>query len=236
MSNAPMVTVTGVVSRRMEREFELPAELAAFRSVALYPRTQGFVDWIGVDRASKVRQGEELMRLVAPELAAQVAEADAKSQMAHAQRIEAEAKQAGEQATYRRLQAAGRTPGVVAANDVENAQHTAEAARARAEAWNESEKAARDAARAVCATESYLRILAPFDGTIVERNVHEGSLSGPAAATPVLRIEETARLRPPSRESSDGPPVRWMSRRARCRSSWTSITPTAGLPPECTRW
>ncbi|MBI3891019.1 MAG: efflux RND transporter periplasmic adaptor subunit [Candidatus Wallbacteria bacterium] len=197
-SKAATVTLTAVASRRLVRELELPAELAAFRSIALYPKAQGFVEWIGVDRASRVRQGEELVRLVAPELAAHVAEADAKIQMARAQRIEAEAKYAADQATYRRLRAAAKTPGVVAGNDVELAQHAAEAGQARAAAWSESEKAARDTAQAVRATESYLKVTAPFDGIITERNVNEGSLAGPggpAAAMPMLRLDETSRLR-----------------------------------------
>ena len=55
-SVAPTVQVTPVVSWTLVRDLELPGELAAFRSVALYPKVQGFVEWIGVDRGSKVRK------------------------------------------------------------------------------------------------------------------------------------------------------------------------------------
>lgn len=197
-SVAPTVHVTPVVSKTLVRDLDLPGELAAFRTVALYPKVQGFVEWIGVDRGSRVRKGEELVRLQAPELAAQASEAEAKVQMVRAQGLETEAKYAADQATYRRLKAASKTPGVVSGNEVEIAQHTAEASLARSQAWRASEKAARDAADAVRNTEGYLKVAAPFDGVVSERNVHEGSLVGPTgtgAAQPMVRVQDVARLR-----------------------------------------
>lgn len=53
--------------------------------------------------------------------------------------------------------------------------------------------------RSVQMAENYLRIVAPFDGVITERNAHKGPLAGPAGAAatsqPVLRIQQVARLR-----------------------------------------
>jgi RND family efflux transporter MFP subunit len=47
--------------------------------------------------------------------------------------------------------------------------------------------------------EGYLRVTAPFEGVVTERNVHPGTLvgpnSGPAAATPMLRLVYSDRLR-----------------------------------------
>lgn len=46
--------------------------------------------------------------------------------------------------------------------------------------------------------EAYLKIAAPFDGVVTERNAHPGSLVGPSgasAAAPMLRIEQVSRLR-----------------------------------------
>jgi membrane fusion protein (multidrug efflux system) len=47
--------------------------------------------------------------------------------------------------------------------------------------------------------EQYLRITAPFDGVVTDRNVHDGALVGPnaggAAGTPMLRIVSRDRLR-----------------------------------------
>jgi RND family efflux transporter MFP subunit len=42
--------------------------------------------------------------------------------------------------------------------------------------------------------EMYLRIEAPFDGVVTERNAHEGSLVGPGTAA-LLRVQQVSRLR-----------------------------------------
>src|SRR5205823_2655275 len=56
----------------------------------------------------------------------------------------------------------------------------------------------RAAANSVRDIESYLRITAPFDGVITERNVDKGSLAGPStgpSSTPMLRLQQISRLR-----------------------------------------
>lgn len=165
----PTVVVTSVVSQLLAKPMRLSGELLPRREVALYARVQGFVEKIDVDRGSLVKQGQFLVQLTAPELGVQ--------------RREAEARLASDQATYARLKQAAATPGVVSGNDVEVAEKTVEADRARVQLWQQNE--------------SYLRIAAPFDGVIVERNVHEGSLVSPSGAgpAPMLRIQEVSRLR-----------------------------------------
>lgn len=225
-ASVPTVQVTRVVSQQLDRQTPLPGDLQAYQDVALYPKVQGFVEWIGVDRGSVVRRGQPLVRMSAPELGAQRGEAEARArgvqsqrleaeskvQSMRAQRLEAEAKLAADEATYKRLKAASATPGVVAGNDVEVAEKTVEADRARVRSWEqnekaaeaqvrafqESEKAAQEAARSVQDVEGYLRITAPFDGIITERNVHRGSFVGPAsgpASLPMLRIQQMSPLR-----------------------------------------
>jgi membrane fusion protein (multidrug efflux system) len=72
------VEVVPVVSQRLETTTRLPAEIYAYESVALYPRVNGFVEDVLVDRGSAVRKGQLLARLSAPELTAQRAEAESK--------------------------------------------------------------------------------------------------------------------------------------------------------------
>jgi len=163
----PAVAVAPVVSRTLSKPMRLPGELVARRDVALHARVQGFVEKIEVDRGSSVKQGQLLVQLTAPELAVQ--------------RREAEAKLASDLATYKRLKEASATPGVVSGNDVEVAEKVVEVDRARVQLWQQNE--------------SYLRITAPFDGVITERNVHEGSLVSPSGSGSMLRIQEVARLR-----------------------------------------
>jgi membrane fusion protein, multidrug efflux system len=222
----PTVTVTSVLSQELNRQLRLPGELHAYQDVTLYPKVQGFIEWIGVDRGSAVRAGQLLARLSAPEIGSQRSEAEARIGGAQAQKLEAEARASGVRAqrveaearlaastsTYNRLKAASATPGVVSGNELENAQRQAEADQARVQAYRDNERAAlaqaravaegeaaaRAAARSAQTAESYLRIVAPFDGVVTERNAHKGSLAGPAGAAasqPVLRLQQISRLR-----------------------------------------
>src|SRR5215470_17008423 len=191
---APTVEVTKVVSKKLSITTRLPGELQAYEAVAVFPKVTAYVDSISVDRGTRVKSGQLMARLVAPEVAAQRAEAQSKLQAAEAQRAEAEAKLASDESTYERLKSAAATPGVVAGNDLEVAKRAAEADRARVQASRESAEAAKSALRSVAELEGYLQVRAPFDGVVTERNVHPGSLVGPAnstsgTATPMLRVE-----------------------------------------------
>jgi len=196
---APTVEVAKVVSRKLAITVRLPGELQPYEVVAVYPKVTAFVDSISVDRGSRVKTGQLMARLVAPEIAAQRAEAQSKLQGAEAQRGEAEARLASDESTYQRLKAASATPGVVAGNDLEVAQKAVEADRARLESVREGAQAARSALKSVTEIEGYLQVRAPFDGVVTERNVHPGALVGPASGSgvgvPIVRVEKTSRLR-----------------------------------------
>ncbi len=166
---APVVVVAKVAAQKLAKTIHLAGELSAYRNVGLYAKLQGFIEQITVDRGSAVEQGQLLVKLTAPEIAAQCREQQAKL--------------AADEVTYKRVKEAAHTPGVVSGNDLQIAEKTVEADRARL---------------AACAqNEAYLRIEAPFAGVITERNVHEGSMVGPnpVNAPPMLRIQEIARLR-----------------------------------------
>lgn len=222
----PTVITTYVVSQTVNKELRLPGELHAYQNVAIYPKVQGFVESVNVDRGSVVKRGQLLIRMSAPELVSRTSEAEAKVRAAEEQRVEMEARVASvreqraeavaklavDEGTYKRLKAAAATPGVVAENDVDIARGAVEADKARirlieqnekaaqsvAQSQKENEKATRDAANSVRDIESYLRITAPFDGVVTERNVDRGSLVGPSsgpASTPMLRLQQITRLR-----------------------------------------
>src|SRR5437867_7523840 len=124
------VDVVRVASKAVERQVKLPGEFQPYLAVSIYAKVTGFVKQVQVDRGSVVKQGQLLATLEAPEMQAQVVEAQSKAQALALQRAEAEAKLAAAQSTYDRLKAASATPGVVAENDVIVAQKTAEAAQA----------------------------------------------------------------------------------------------------------
>lgn len=190
------VDVVHVASKPVERQVRLPGEFQPYLAVPIYAKVSGFVRRTNVDRGSIVKQGQTLATLEAPEMQAQIVEAESKAQALELQRAEAEAKLAAAQGTYARLKAASATPGVVAENDVLVAQKTAEAAQALVQSYQNSIKAAQAQVQAVRDLGQYLQIKAPFDGIITERNVHPGALVGPgAAATPLFRLHQESRLR-----------------------------------------
>ncbi len=195
----PTVEVVRVISQKLQTEVRLPAEIQPYEQVDVLAKVAGFVKWISVDRGSKVRKGEIIARLEAPELIAQRAEADSKYQGAQSQLASAKAKLAADRGTSQRLAAAAKTPGVVAPNDLLVAEKSTESDEANVAALEKSAQAALDALRAVSQLEAYLDITAPFDGQVTTRYVHPGALVGPAggpgAGAPIVRIETVNRHR-----------------------------------------
>ncbi len=188
------VPVVAVVSRAVERTLPLPGDLLAFQDVAIHARVQGFLQAIPVDRGSVVRRGALLARIDAPELKAQLREADAKVQTAEAQLLEARASLTSDRSTFDRLKRASATPGVVAGNDVDVAQQKVEAASARVDAATKNVEAVRQAALSMRDVEAYLQVTAPFDGVVTERAAHVGSLVSPTSG-PIVRMQQVSTLR-----------------------------------------
>ncbi|UWZ84579.1 efflux RND transporter periplasmic adaptor subunit [Occallatibacter riparius] len=196
---APDVETVPVTSRQLDLKVSLPAQLLPYESVDIYPKVTGFLDSIRVDVGSRVTQGEELMRLSAPELVAQRSQAEAAVHAAESQLATAQAKLASDQGTYLHLSSAAETPGVVAQNDVMVAEQTVAADKGTVSAGEHNLGAAKDALRSVSQLESYLTIKAPFSGVVTIRNLHPGALTGPASgqagSQPIVRIVDTDRLR-----------------------------------------
>jgi RND family efflux transporter MFP subunit len=136
-----------------------------------------------------------LIELSAPEMNAQIAEAQAKVQAAAAERLQAEAQLTAVESTHERLKRAAETPGAVAGNELVLAQKQVESARALAQSKREAQAAAESMVRAQKDLEAYLHIRAPFGGIITERFVHPGALVGPNSDSPLLVLQEVARLR-----------------------------------------
>jgi membrane fusion protein (multidrug efflux system) len=184
-----------VVSRPVARTVDLPAEILPFLSVSLHAKVAGYVERVLVDRGSVVRQGELLAELSAPELKAQIAEAESNAQAASSERLQAEAQLAAAQSTYERLKRAAETPGAVAGNDLIQAEKQVQAAEALVKARQQAEGAARALVQSQRDLEAYLKITAPFDGVVTDRMVHPGALVGPSADPVLLVVQQVSRLR-----------------------------------------
>jgi len=190
-----LVDLATVVSKPVSRSIDLPGEIAPFLSVSLHAKVAGYVERVQVDRGSVVKEGELLIELTAPELLAQIAEAESKVQALDADRLQAEAQLAAQQSTLDRLKEAAQTPGAVAGNEVVQAQKQVEAAQALVNSRQQSISAARAAVEAQKQLLEYLKITAPFDGVVTDRLVHPGALVGPGTNSPLLTIQQVSRLR-----------------------------------------
>ena len=164
-----------------EYEISVPAELKPYEQVAVYAKVTGFVKQLYVDRGDRVRKGQLLAILEAPEMEQQYLSDKSNEQKVHSNYLYA--KQA-----YERLLDASKTTGAVADIELD-----------RAKSAMESAKSAYDASKAGTAHSSqlkqYLRITAPFDGVITERNVSVGALAGTGNDTPLFMMAQSNKLR-----------------------------------------
>jgi RND family efflux transporter MFP subunit len=191
---AQSLETTKVESKPVDRMVTLTAEVSPYQSTAVTARVAGYIESVSVDVGSAVKKGQVLARLTAPELAAQIAEYQAKFATVKAQAGEARAKLAAAQSTAERLRAASKTPGAVAQNEVVQAEEAVKAAQAALESIELSRGASEAQIRAARDLESYLVVVAPFDGIVTERILHPGALAGPSAGA-IVKVEQVNRLR-----------------------------------------
>ncbi|MVT11246.1 efflux RND transporter periplasmic adaptor subunit [Chitinophaga tropicalis] len=178
--------LASVVHGSLSSSIQLPAVLEPYQKVSIYPRAAGFIKNVLVDRGSVVRKGQLLLELEAPEVIQQYYAAQSKY-------LQAKAVFAASKDNYQRTLAVNETPGTISEHDVEvaGAKMTADSAIMNSELAN---------LRALEVTRGYLKVTAPFDGVITERNIHPGALVGPVAnagndGRPMLMLEEENRLR-----------------------------------------
>ena len=195
----PTIDVVRVVAQPLNVTLSLPGELNPFQTVAIYPRVTGFVKTIRVDRGSRVRAGELIAVLDAPELTAQRSEAQSKLQSAEAQLAAVRSKADADASTYDKLKAASATPGVVAGNDLVLAQKAVEADQGQVAAAQQNIEAARQALkigeRHGRLPEGHRAVRRHRDGTKRASGALVGPASGPGASTPMVRLVENDRLR-----------------------------------------
>ncbi|HXE63283.1 MAG TPA: efflux RND transporter periplasmic adaptor subunit [Bryobacteraceae bacterium] len=184
-----------VISRPVSRTVELPGEFLPFLAVSLHAKVPAYVDRVLVDRGSIVKQGDLLVEMSAPEMTAKITEAQSRVQAADADRLQAEAQLAAAQSTYDRTKTAAETPGAIAGNELVLAEKQVDAAKALLNSRQQVSRAAESAVRGLQDLQSYLRIIAPFDGVVTDRMVHPGALVGPGNDIALLLIQQVSHLR-----------------------------------------
>jgi RND family efflux transporter MFP subunit len=167
--------------RQISAKVQLPGVMQPFQFVQLFPRVNGFIKNVAVDRGSVVRQGQVLITLEAPEIEQGMAAAKLKF-------TQAEANYTTSRDRYRRLLETSLTPGTISPFDLEAAASKMQADSATAQGEYANYKAQET-------MKNYLTLTAPFDGVITERNVHPGALAGPQNTKPMLILQQLSKLR-----------------------------------------
>lgn len=182
-ATTPHYTLATVEKADVEQTVKLPAQLAAYQEVSVYPKVNGYIKNILVDIGTHVTKGQLLMTLEAPEV--QQAVLQAKEKYARSRSDYNLNKE-----NYYRLKTASHTPGAISPMDLA----TAKARMESDSALSNSEKASWQMQQAMM---GYLRVTAPFSGVITERNTHPGSLvsSQSKDAKPLLELKQVDHLR-----------------------------------------
>ena len=119
------IELAQVVSKPLSRTIDLPGEFQPFLSVALHAKVTSYVEKVLVDRGSSVKEGQLLVELTAPEMKAQIAEAESKLQSAQAEREQAEAQLSAAESTFQVLAEAAKTPGAIEPSDRKSSRRRA---------------------------------------------------------------------------------------------------------------
>ena len=183
-----------VVSKPVSRTIDLPGEFQPFESVSLHAKVRGYVERVLVYRGSAVKQGQLLAEIAAPEMAAGIAEAEAKVQVAESERLQAAAQLAAAQATYDRLKKAAEMPAQSPATNSSRPSSRWPPLRPWCGRNYRRELRSRRGPRSK-ELEGYLKITAPFDGMVTDRMVHPGALVGPGSDPVLLVVQQISRLR-----------------------------------------
>lgn len=178
-------SVTVVKAHRSEgggNELVLPGDVQPQMDAPIYARTSGYVKRWYADIGKSVKAGELLAEIETPEV-------DAQYRQAKADLASAEANHHLAQTTAARYQELRKT-GLVAAQDVDNAQGDADAKSAQLES-------ARQNVQRLAQLEAFNRITAPFDGVVTARRVDVGTLinQGSTSGQELFHLTSTSKLR-----------------------------------------
>ena len=212
---ATSVTVAPAERREVVERLTLTGTISPFEQVTVYAKTTGYLKRLQVDIGDRVRQGDVLAELDAPELESAIAEkraavarAEVGIEAARAAVEQNRAELQFQEASYNRLKAIhDRDRDLLPEHDVDQARagYGVAAGKLRsAEASVRAAEAAVATARAELRTlenlAGYTRIVAPLSGIVTERFVDPGALiqtasSSRTQAAPLVAIARVDRLR-----------------------------------------
>ena len=209
-ANGPAVTVgvTKVVKKSLGRTITLSSELVPFQEIDVYAKESGYIKKLMVDYGTHVKAGQVMAVLEIPELEAQLLEDQAEIKNAADQVTRAQHELARYQAQYNALHLQytrlngvfKNQPGIVAQQEVDDAQGKDLAASSQVDAGQASLEAAQSqlaVAKAKLGHDQslfdYSKITAPFNGVVTERYANLGTLvqaGTNSQAAPIVKLSE----------------------------------------------
>ncbi len=160
---------------------DLPAELLPYESSELHAKVEGYVQRVLVDIGDRVKKGQVLIQLEAPEVNARATQAGASYQ-------EVAARYESSRDRYARILTASKEQGAIAESELVSAKNQF---LADSSAW----LSAKANSQASGQLQNYLSIRAPFDGIVTRRNVDVGDFVGTASPTGLLTVENPTKIR-----------------------------------------
>ncbi len=179
-------------------QLRLPGSLEPFEVSRLHAKITGFLKVIHVDLGDEVKKGQILAELDVPEMAPQleIAKSELAAAVARLEHASADAQLAALTATrLKKLHTS--EPGAVMQQDVDVVEAKLKVAGAKESIAKAEVRLAEAGIRRLETMMAYMKIPAPFDGTVTRRFAHTGILveGGDASAEPIVEVVRTDRLR-----------------------------------------
>jgi RND family efflux transporter MFP subunit len=194
-NDPPRVSVVTARRAPATSEHVLPGNAQAFREAALYARTTGYLKRWLVDIGDRVREGQLIADISAPDVDDQLAQARANLGLAKANLLVSEANLALARITLTRDIRAGVG---TAAETIDQDQAQVKTSAAQVESAKASVQANEATVQQFADLQSYQKIIAPFPGVITARNVDPGALivaDNPTGTRELFHIMQTDPLR-----------------------------------------
>src|SRR3984957_14851025 len=165
-----------------------PATTEAFEQANIYARASGYISKRNVDIGSRVKAGDLLVEIAAPEIEHQIAQAEGTLTQLRANQQQAQANRDLAQVTWDRN---GKlvTQGWLTAQQGDTDRLTLKARDAAVNVASANIIAQEALLRVLNQQKSYLSVVAPFDGVITQRNIDVGSLVQADAASGTILFQ-----------------------------------------------
>jgi RND family efflux transporter MFP subunit len=165
----------------------LPGSVRALEETVLYPRASGYIRKWYFDIGEKVKEGELLAEIDNPEVEQQIAQARAQLSQAEAGLVLANANASFSKQNLHRYEKLA-PAGVASQEEFEKARAQADVDDANVTVANANVEAQRANLKRLGQMKAFDRVIAPFSGTITERNVARGALVTAGNASPLFRL------------------------------------------------